>query len=60
MKVAAALLAAALALGPGCDNTFGTLTLIDAGIQSGTAVVESGPTAEKDQAERDTGPVGDQ
>ena len=61
MKVAAALLAAALALalGPGCDTTFGTLTLIDAGIQSGITVVEGGPASGEDWPDKEPEPGGD-
>lgn len=50
--------AAALALGPGCDTAFGTLTLIDAGIQSGVAVIEGGPP-DDDPKDPDPEPGGD-
>ena len=55
MKHTAALLTAALALG-GCDTAFQTITLIDVGVQSGIAVVESGPSSEEYALEKEQEP----
>ena len=49
------LLAAALSLGPGCDTTFGTLTLIGSGVEAVTTVIKSGPPAEEENDEAQSG-----
>ena len=50
-----ALVVAALVLGPGCDTTFGTLTLIGSGVEAVTTVVKSGPPAEEEDAKPESG-----
>ena len=44
-----ALLLVALTLGPGCDTTFGTLTLIQSGVETGATIVKGAPPTEEDR-----------
>lgn len=48
-------IAAALVLGPGCDTSFGTLTLIGSGVDAVTTVIESGPPSEEQNAKPEPG-----
>ena len=55
MKGTGALLLAALALGSGCDTTFGTLLLIDGAVTATTVATEAGPPADDHPAIEEIG-----
>ncbi len=58
-RAAAALVASALALVPGCDTAFGTLTLIDLGTSASVAFITGGSPAAEDTTESRPEPGGD-
>ena len=51
--------AAILLLAPGCGTTFGTITLIQSGIEAGATIVKGGAPAEEGGEKSEIEPGGD-